>query len=79
MRKIFSIPIERFEIEDTITSNLAKVRIHVTHDGLNYNNLIITESALEFAKPSIANIPLLAFVKKDQEEQDFGGHEVEQK
>jgi hypothetical protein len=56
-----------------------KVKVLVMHDGLNLNGSVFSMEAMEKAKESIKNIPILAFVKQQDgtDEADFGGHESE--
>jgi len=57
-----------------------KLRVKIMHSGLNLNNSNFNTESIEAAAPTLANIPLLAFVKKvDGEDSngDFAGHEYE--
>ena len=56
-----------------------KMRIKVMHSGLNLNNSYFGTEAIEKAKPSLANVPILAFIKKEDgsSNEDFAGHEFE--
>ncbi len=56
-----------------------KLRLKVMHNGLNRNNSNFDDDAIQDAAPSLANIPILAFVKKQdgEESTDFAGHEFE--
>ena len=58
-----------------------KYRIKIMHEGLNLNGSNFSFDAIERAKETLANIPLLAFVKKTDgaEQTDFAGHEMEWK
>lgn len=58
-----------------------KVRVKVMHSGLNLNQSNFDANVIEDAKPTLANIPLLAFVKKmdGEDTSDFAGHEWELK
>lgn len=49
------------------------------HDGLNLNGSTFSMEAIEKAKESIKNIPILGFVRQQDgtDEADFGGHESE--
>lgn len=61
------------------SDRFVKLRVKVMHSGLNLNGSTFDSAAIEKAQSSIANIPLLAFVKKQDGEEtaDFGGHEFE--
>ncbi len=82
MEEIISIPIKKLEFaQETNTSdNLAKAKLYVLHEDLNDNNSVIRMDAIEGAKPTISNIPILTFIAKDEENKatDFGGHEMVQ-
>ena len=41
-----------------------KVRLKVMHNGLNRNYSNFNDEVIENAMPTISNIPILAFVKK---------------
>ena len=51
------------------------------HSGLNLNSSTFGLEAIEKARPTLANIPLLAFIKKvdGDDRSDFAGHEWELK
>lgn len=71
-----------FSAEPDFNSELfTKLRIKVMHSGTNQNGSTFFSPAIEKAKPTLANIPLLAFVKKvdGTEIEDFDGHNVEVK
>ena len=79
--KVISIPISlEFAKSNNISDNLVKARIQVLHEGLNYNESIFTQESIENAQPTIANIPVLTFIRRNEsnEAEDFGGHEVKQ-
>lgn len=56
-----------------------KMRIKVMHSGLNLNNSYFGNEAIEKAKSTLANIPILAFIKQEDgnSNEDFAGHEFE--
>lgn len=56
-----------------------KLRVKVMHTGLNLNNSNFDLEAINNAQPTLANIPLLAFIKKTDGDSnaDFAGHEYE--
>lgn len=73
-----SLPIT-YELQDNIDSRFRKISIWVMHDNLNLNNTYFDLDTIEDAKESLKNIPILAFVKKQDgtDVADFGGHEME--
>lgn len=78
---ILSIPIEKLEFSAVDDNNKAKAKLYVMHEDLNYNESVIPMSAIENAESTISNIPILAYVKKDEETNeasDFAGHELKQ-
>lgn len=60
------------------SGNLEKVKIVVMHSGLNGNNSDIPDEAVEEAKDTISNIPILAYIKRDDDGEaiDFDQHNV---
>lgn len=66
-----------FSQEDSNT-NHERVKIRVMHSGLNNNKSFISDEAVENAKESIKNIPILAYIKRDEngEAIDFDQHNV---
>lgn len=77
MKKFLTLPLS-YEQTSFSDDRFVKVRIKVMHNGLNLNNSSFGDVAIEKARPTLANIPLLAFVKKtDGEEDDLAGHEFE--
>jgi len=79
-KRKMNLPIQ-YEVQksDFDSERFQKMRIYVMHSGLNLNNSNFGKSAIKKAQSSLANIPILAFVKKQDgtDEQDFGGHEFE--
>lgn len=73
-----SLPI-KFEFQPFEDETLKKVKILVMHEGLNLNGSTFNESAIEKAKDSIVNRPILAYVTEvdGTDEKDFKGHEDE--
>lgn len=76
----FSLPVEivennRFSFDDT----LIPVDIKVMHSGLNLNNSTFFDEAIEDAKESLKNKPILGYIKKvdGTDDKDFAGHEIE--
>lgn len=77
MKKNFSLPI-KFKQETFNDERFLKLKVIVMHEGLNLNNSSFSMDAIELAKDSIVNIPILAFVKEsDDNENDFAGHEMQ--
>lgn len=68
----------RYEIHPHQDDRYTKIRIYVMHDGVNYNNSFFSKEAMDNARDSIVDIPILAFIKVDDgtDHQDFGGHEM---
>ena len=69
-----------YSIDSFDNERFLKLRVKVMHTGLNLNNSVFGLEAVEAAKPTLANIPLLAFIKKvdgDDSQSDFAGHEYE--
>lgn len=65
--------------DEVINKNFHKCKLKIMHDGMNANGSIVPLSAIEDAKESIKNTPIMAFVKKDEDGNpiEFGGHESE--
>lgn len=60
------------EIED---SNLLKVRLRIVKTGRNSKNTKFSLEAIKLAEDSLKNIPILAYLKVDEDDKpDFGGH-----
>lgn len=83
MSKIQHIPCSLVKIPQVHTfakesGNLEKVKIIVMHEGENYNKSSIDEEAIDEAKDTIANVPILAFIKRDEDGEaiDFDQHNV---
>lgn len=77
--KNLNLPVH-FTIDDTFDNErFLKLRVKVMHTGLNLNNYHFGAEAIEKAAPTLSNIPLLAFIKKvdGEENDDFAGHEYE--
>lgn len=54
-----------------------RLKIYVMHTGRNLNNTYFDKNTVEQAKDTIKNIPVLAFVKENEDEnEDFSGHEI---
>jgi hypothetical protein len=78
VKKNFSLPI-KYEQQEFTDERFLKLKIYVMHDGVNLNNSNFSMDAIESAKNSIKNIPILAFVKEldGEDQKDFAGHEME--
>ena len=78
MKKFLKLPLT-FETSHFDSDRFLKLRVKVMHNGLNLNQSSFSDKAITAAAPTIANIPLLAFVKKRDgvEDSDFLGHEFE--
>lgn len=77
-RKI-NLPLS-YEVNTSFDSErFLKVRIKVMHSGLNLNNSYFSSEVIEKAKLTLANVPILAFIKKEDgnANEDFAGHEFE--
>lgn len=68
-----------FSTTDFDHDRFLKVRVKVMHTGLNLNGSNFGMEAVNKAAPTISNIPLLAFVQKEDgvDGSDFAGHEYE--
>lgn len=78
----FSLPIEIEDIESKLVfsdDTLIPVDLKIMHDGLNLNESTFYEEAIESAKPSLSNKPILGYIKNGEgdDSSDFAGHEVE--
>lgn len=73
-----SVPV-KYSVENFTDDRFQKVRILVMHDGLNLNGSVFAMDAIEGAKDSLKNIPILAYVKQSDgvDGADFAGHESE--
>ena len=79
-KKFFSLPVVFTELKDySFDDSLIPVDIKVMHDGLNYNNSTFYDEAIEGAKSSLQNKPILGYVQKvdGDDSKDFKGHERE--
>jgi len=74
--KFTHIPIQ-YQQSREIDERFLEVKIYVLHTGENYNGSIFTKEAVNSAIPTLANTPLLAFVKRDENGKDFAGHEID--
>ena len=69
--------IKKFSEEKT-SGNLEKVKIVVMHEGENLNRSFIGREAIDDAEPTLKNIPILAYIKRDEDGEaiDFDQHNV---
>jgi hypothetical protein len=74
--KFTHIPIQ-YQTTRELDERFLEVKIYVLHLGENYNGSIFEKEVVENAIPSIANTPLLGFVKLNENDKDFSGHEVD--
>jgi hypothetical protein len=74
--KFTHIPIQ-YQTTKELDERFLEVKIYVLHLGENYNGSIFEKEVVENAIPSIANTPLLGFVKLNENDKDFSGHEVD--
>lgn len=67
-----------YEIDEDFDSDkFIKMRLRVCHDGVNPNRSNFVVSDMESARDSIKNIPILAHVIFDEDDQpQFGGHDM---
>lgn len=77
--KIVKLPVSYSATDSFDSERFMKLRVKVMHTGLNLNNSNFSLAAIEKARPTLANIPLLAFIKKTDGDSnaDFAGHEYE--
>lgn len=81
MDKKVQLPV-KFEMSDEIlNNNFHKVKIYVCHNGENYNGSNFSDLAIAKASKTLQNIPILAYIERDEEGNalGFGGHEIEYK
>ncbi len=71
--------IQSYNEEKTIGDlRFTKVKITLMHTGLNYNYSIFTKKSIEEAIPTLANIPILGYLKYNSDgTKDFKAHEWE--
>lgn len=76
--KNISVPV-KYEFAQTNDDRFVKCKLYVMHDKLNLNNSFFDMTAIEDAKESLKNIPILGFIKKKDGDAniDFAGHEFE--
>jgi hypothetical protein len=71
-----SIPVQFDTLEPLEDSRFLKAKVWVCHTGKNLNNSYFSKEVIQNAIPSLANIPVLGFIRVDNlNETDFAGHE----
>lgn len=78
--KYFSLPVEITENKTfSFDDSLIPVDIKVMHNNLNLNGSTFFDEAIEDAKESLKNKPILGYIKKvdGSDDSDFSGHEIE--
>lgn len=75
--KFAKMQCERLEtFSESNNSNLLKVKLWIMHDGKNKNKSKFDLEVINNAEPTIKNIPILAYIKRDSEGEaiDFDEH-----
>ena len=75
--KIFN-GIVKYEADNTFDNDkFMKLKIYVQHDGKNFNGSSFSLEAIDSAKESLKNVPVLAnVVEKEDGSLDFGAHDM---
>lgn len=79
-KKYLSLPVEFKENKQfSFDDSLIPIDIKVMHDGLNLNNSTFFDEAINLAKDTLKNKPILGYIKKGEgsDDVDFAGHEME--
>lgn len=79
-KKYLSLPVEFTENKQfSFDDSLIPIDIKVMHDGLNLNNSTFFKEAIDLAKDTLKNKPILGYIKKGEgnDDADFAGHEME--
>lgn len=77
MKNITSIPIT-FEVNSEISNSNTRFlncTIDVLHTGTNFNGSVFSKEVVEENIDTIKNTPILGFIQKTSDEEDFSGHE----
>lgn len=77
MKNITSIPIT-FEVSGEICNSdtrFLNCTIDVLHTGTNFNGSVFSKEVVEENIETIKNTPILGFIQKTSDEEDFSGHE----
>lgn len=79
MNKKITLPMKYKMSNEVLNGNFHKVKLYVCHNGENYNGSNFSDSAIARAARTLQNIPILAYIERDEEGNalGFGGHEVE--
>lgn len=75
-----SIPVEFEKVSESVVEDtrFQLAKIWLCHTGQNKNNSYFSKESLESAIPSLANLPVLAFIETNSDgEQDFSNHRSE--
>ena len=73
--KAYKFPLS-YSLDETKDERYIKLRIKLCHDGENFNYSTLSKEAMEDAKNTIANIPILGHVIFDDNgKPQFGGHD----
>ena len=80
MKKV-TVPMKFEMTKEVLNDNFHKVKLYVCHNGVNYNGSKFSDMAIANASKTLQNIPILAYINRDEEGNatGFGGHEVEYK
>lgn len=81
MEKKVQLPVKFEMSNEVLNNNFHKVKIYVCHNGENYNGSNFSDMAIAKASRTLQNIPILAYIERDEEGNalGFGGHEIEYK
>lgn len=73
----YSLPVQDYELSEmNFDDRFTKVKIFVAHTGENLNNTSFSLESLLRLKETIANIPIVGYVGKNEfDDDDFRGHE----
>lgn len=79
MKKKITLPMKFEMTNEMLNENFHKVKLYVCHNGENYNGSSFSDLAIAKASKTLQNIPILAYIERDEEGNalGFGGHEVE--
>lgn len=69
------IPVYNFELSDYEEDNrFKKVKIWIAHSGENLNGTSFSVDTLEKMIPTLSYVPIVGYVEKDNDEDDFSDH-----
>ncbi len=64
--------------DEFVDDRLIEVNLLVMHDDVNLNCSSFSKETMEDAKETLKNVPILAYIKKDEyDDVDFDGHNIE--